>query len=338
MTGLARTLAFLKGEPVDRPPFHPIVMRWAAKQARVPYRDFCTRPSRKCDAALFCAEEFGLDWVTVMSDPYAEAAAFGLQIEYPADDLPIDTAGHLPSAAAAARLKPYRTKDHARTQARLDEIREFRRRAADRLFVVGWVEGPVAEYADLRGVSAAAVDLLDEPEAAEQGMDVIVEAALEFITEQVAAGAHCIGIGDAFCSQIGPRLYERFAFAREKRMVEHIHRLGALAKLHICGNTHTLLPRMLATGADIIDVDHLVPSMAQFSPLLAPGQVFSGKADPVSVIQDGTPEAIAAAARESYQQARGRCIVSAGCEITPGTAPANIRVFRAAAENLRTVG
>jgi uroporphyrinogen-III decarboxylase len=114
-------------------------------------------------------------------------------------------------------------------------------------------------------------------------------------------------------------------------MVDHIHRLGAKAKLHICGNTHALLPDMIRTGADIVDVDHLVPSMAPFARLLGPHQVFSGKCDPVTVVQDGSPDDIRASVRASQEQAAGRCIVSAGCEITPGTSRANFSAFRAAA-------
>ncbi len=332
MTGLQRTLDFLAGQPVDRPPCHPIIMRWAARYAGVKYRDFCLVPSRKCDAMIRCAEDFDLDWVTVMSDPYCEASAFGLEIEYPEDELPLDRGGHLPDAAAAARLRPYDALEHHRTRLRLEELSELRRWVGSRYFIVGWVEGPVAEYADLRGVTAAAMDLLDEPDAVTRALEIIVEAALAFITLQVEAGAHAIGIGDAFCSQIGPERYRQFAFEGERRMVAHIHQLGAIAKLHICGNTHALLPDMIRTGADIIDVDHLVPSMAPFAPLLGPGQVLCGKCDPVSVVQDGDPATIAASVRESLDQAGGRCIVSAGCEITPGTPEAHFRALRAAAE------
>ena len=62
---------------------------------------------------------------------------------------------------------------------------------------------------------------------------------------------------------------------------------------------------MIATGADIIDVDHLVPSMARFASLLASHQVFSGQADPVSVIQNGTPEVIVATVRQGFRDAAG---------------------------------
>jgi MtaA/CmuA family methyltransferase len=332
LSGLRRTVDFLGGKPVDRAPCHPIIMRWAAQYAGVSYRAFCTDHRAKCEAMIRCADDFDLDWVTVMSDPYCEASGFGLQIEYPENDLPVDVGGHLADLAAAARLKPYRPQDEPRCVNRINEIAEFKRRVGGKSFIVGWVEGPVAEYADLRGVTAAAMDFLDDPEAVGKAMDAIVDSALEFITLQVRAGAHCIGIGDAFCSQIGPQLYRQLAFEREKRMVAHIHSLGALAKLHVCGNTHSILQGMIATGADIIDVDHLVPSMVPFAPLLEPHQVFSGKTDPVSVIQDGTSAVISADVMECRAQAGGRLIVSAGCEITPGTSQFNMRALRAAAE------
>ncbi|MCK5851343.1 MAG: hypothetical protein KAH23_10545, partial [Kiritimatiellae bacterium] len=93
-------------------------------------------------------------------------------------------------------------------------------------------------------------------------------------------------------------------------------------------------PDMIKTGADIIDIDHLVPSMADTVELLRPGQVFCGKSDPVADIQDGTSEQITAITRECHLQAQGRCIVSAGCEITPGTSETNMHHFRAATDTL----
>jgi MtaA/CmuA family methyltransferase len=336
MNGLERTLAFVAGHPVDRPPVHPILMRWAARYAGVNYRDFCLDPAAKTSAAIRCAEDFDLDWVTVMSDPWAEASAFGIEVEYPQDSLPVDVGGRLPDAAAAAALKPYRPLDHPRCAGRIEEIRIFREKVGNSRFIVGWVEGPVAEYADLRGVSEAAMDFLDDPDACRQAMDVIVASALDFITLQVEAGAHCIGIGDAFCSQIGPTLYRELAFPGEKRMVDHIHSLGALAKLHICGNTAPILRDMIATGADIIDVDHLVPDMSIFAGHLAPTQVFSGKTDPVSIIQNGTPDQIAASVRSCHAEGRGRVIVSAGCEITPDTSMENMRASGGAARLLNS--
>jgi uroporphyrinogen-III decarboxylase len=89
---------------------------------------------------------------------------------------------------------------------------------------------------------------------------------------------------------------------------------------------------MIKTGADIVDVDHLVTSIAEYVPLLGPNQVLSGKSDPVSVIQDGTPNQILKSVQDCQKQADGRCIVSAGCEITPDTSLENFRTLRAGAD------
>jgi MtaA/CmuA family methyltransferase len=333
MNGLQRILDFLDGKPVDHRPFHPIIMRWAARHAGVKYRDFCLDYRAKAAAMIQCADDFGIDWVTVMSDPWVEAEAFGVTVEYPEDNLPVDTGGRLPDLEAASALCPYHPLDHARCVNRINEIKEFKRLVGDKYFIVGWVEGPIAAYADIRGINEASMDFFDDPDACGKAMDVIVESALAFITLQVEAGAHCIGIGDAFCSQIGPGLYRSLAFEREKRLVEHIHSLGAKAKLHICGNTAPIMKDMIATGADILDVDHLVPDMGQFAGLLAPNQFFSGKTDPVSIIQNGSPEQILESVEKCREEAGGRVIVSAGCEIPPDTSLENMRAFQSAANN-----
>lgn len=325
--GLERSLAFLNGEALERPPFHPIVMRWAARYAGAKYRDFCLVPEVKAAAMVKAAEDFSMDWATVMSDPWAEAEAFGMTIDYPEDDLPIDRGGHLPTLEHGLELRPYDPLEHLRTRNRLAEIRELRRLSGDGLLVVGWIEGPVSAFINLRTAGEAAMDMVDEPEMVARVMEVIVEGALRFITLQVEAGAHVIGIGDAFCSQIGPRLYRELAWEKEKRLVDHIHSLGAKAKLHICGNTSTLLADMIRTGADIVDVDHLVGNMAEHAGALGPGQFFSGQVDPVAVVQRGNPAEIRAAVQSCRQQAPGKVITSAGCEIPPDVSGENMRAL-----------
>jgi uroporphyrinogen decarboxylase len=207
---------------------------------------------------------------------------------------------------------------------RCEQIAAFKALAVDRYLVCGWTEGLVAEYCDLRGMNDAFLDFYDCPDVVKKATSVILESAKRFITEQIKAGAHCIGVGDAACSQIGNDLYQEFAFQGEKELVEHIHSLGALAKLHICGDTSALMPGMIATGADIVDVDHQVKDIARFVPLLSSAQIFCGNLDPVSVIQNGNPDSIRAAGLELIKNCQGRIIISGGCEITPDTPHENI--------------
>jgi len=318
---------FIRGEPVGRPPRHPILMRFAAQYAGVSYGDFCLNPECKADAMSRCADDFELDWVTVMSDPFAEAEAYGLHVEYPENDLPKDN-GHVLTEDSDPDLLPVlQVEEHRRLRNLVRTVELLQERYGDGMFKVGWVEGPFAEYADLRGLTGACMDLYDDAEKVRAFAERITENALRIAEAQVKAGADCIGIGDAVCSQIGAEMYRDLFQPLEKRMVDRIHQLGAMVKLHICGNTSHILPDMIVTGSDIVDVDHLVGSMRPFAPLLSRQQVFSGNVDPVSVVQDGSPDEIRAAVFQCLEETDGRCILSAGCEITPGTPIENMKAL-----------
>lgn len=327
MNSLQLTLDFIANKEVEKPPFHPIIMRFAAKYAGVKYRDFCLDYKSKCNAMIKCADDFSLDWVTVMSDPYAEAEAFGLKVDYHEDSLPLQKGFLLNSVNDVDKLTVPKIDNCDRMLSRISEVDYYSKNVGNKYFIVGWVEGPLAEYVDLRGLQDACLDLYDCSEKINLAFDIFVENAINFITRQVKAGAHCVGIGDAACSQIGPELYKTFCFKREKILVDHIHSLGALAKLHICGNTSEILPDMIKTGADIIDIDHLVPEIGKYIPLLNSKQVVSGNTDPVAIIQDSEPEVIAANVLDCFKKSKGRGIVSAGCEITPGTTIPNFSAY-----------
>ena len=337
MTGTERTFGFIRGEEVDRPPLHPIIMRFAAAYANVHYRDFCLHHEVKCEAMIRCARDFDLDWVTVMSDPNAEAEAFGLEIDYPLDNLPKMAKGQEHVDFDTLKALPLPDIDNCRRMLeRVNEVAYYRKHVGGRYFIVGWVEGPMAVLTMLRGLTDACYDLYDHEDELASVFALFVENAKRFITRQVEAGADCIGVGDAAASQIGPEFYRRFILPGEQEIASHIKSLGTLAKLHICGNTHEILPDMIGAGYDIVDVDHLAGSMAPFAPLLKSGQVLSGSSDPVRVVLEGNFEEIDRSVLECYRQGKGRVITSAGCEIPGETSLGNFSRYCEAARALST--
>jgi len=334
MTSLQRTLDFINGLSVDRPPFHPILMRLAVKYAGIKYKDFCLDYHKKVEANLLCANDFGYDWVNVMSDPYAEASAYGTALTYPENNLPQVTNWLINKIEDIDKIRLLKVEDNFRMKARVDEVREFSKLVGNTQFICGWVEGPLAEYCDLRDVSPACMDMYENPEELKKALSIITENAMIFAEAQVKAGAHCIGMGDAVCSLISPDLYQEFVFPLEKEIVDHIHSLGAMVKLHICGNTSGIMPDMVKTGADIVDIDHLAGPMADYIDLFPARQVPSGNSNPVSVIRDGDSKAIEDNVKLCWTETRGRGIVSAGCEVPPDTSVENMLSYMKAAHGL----
>lgn len=337
MNSLQRTQDFIEGKSTDRPPFHPILMRFAAKYAGVKYRDFCLDPQTKISTNIRCAEDFSYDWVNVMSDAFAEAASYGTILEYPEDNLPQVRKWFIEDIKDIDRIKQLKVNEHPRLKSRIDEITGYRKVTSGKQFICGWVEGPLAEYCDIRDVSRACMDLYENPVQVRKALEIITQNTIVFAEEQIKAGAHCIGMGDAVCSLISPDLYEEFVLPLEKAIVEHVHRMGGKVKLHICGNTSAILHLMVKTGADIIDIDHLAGSMANYVNLFSEKQVPSGNSDPVTVICDGNSKSIKESVIQCWEDTRQRGIVSAGCEIPPDTSFENMRAYMDAALGLLAV-
>lgn len=321
----------LRGEPVDRPPNFDILMALASHHIEQPLSHFYLDHRVLVDANLAVLQDFDLDIVQAISDPYREAVDFGLEVEFPADGLPINRRPLLIEPEQLSTLKAPDPASGKRMLDRLEAIRLFRQKVGGQVPIMGWVEGALAEAADLRSVNFTMTDLIIRPDWLEELLEVCVQVEIAFARLQVQAGADIIGLGDALASQISPVMYRRFALPYEQRIFAAVHEMGALGRLHICGNTSRIVPDMLASGADIIDLDWMVDlksACQQFG-----GQVsFLGNVDPVSVMLQGSPEKVYAATLTCMQAGGMRSISGAGCEIPDGTPAEN---FQAQSRALR---
>jgi MtaA/CmuA family methyltransferase len=180
--------------------------------------------------------------------------------------------------------------------------------------------------ADLRGLNTIMTDFIDDPPFVRDLFEFVTEMEIRFGGEQHRAGAVLIGIGDAAASLVGPRLYREFVLPYEKRLVAGLNAAGALTRLHICGKTRRIVADMAQTGADIIDLDYLTP-LDDARQQVGPQQVLLGNADPVRVLQQGTPETVTAVVAACHRAAGERYIVGAGCEIPRGTPHENVRAL-----------
>jgi MtaA/CmuA family methyltransferase len=233
--------------------------------------------------------------------------------------------------AHLAQLKPPDPATGRRMSDRLAAVRYLHDQVGGEVPVMGWVEGAFAEAADLRGESTFLVDLIERPAWVRDLLEITVETAIAFARAQVEAGADIIGLGDALASQVSPKMYRTFALPYEQRIFQAVRELGALPRLHICGNTTRLLPDMAKSGADIIDLDWMV-DLAQAAQIFGDGPAMCGNFDPVRVMLQGTPDQVREAVDQCLRQGGSRLISGAGCEIPDGTPHANLQ---AQAQRLR---
>ncbi len=324
MNPLERTRRRLAGEPVDRPPNFDIMMQFAAHYIGAPlsryYQDFRVL----CEANMAVQQAFSLDIVQAISDPYREAADLGLEVVFPEDDLPLAVRPLLADPADLAQLYVVEPSHGRRMSDRIEAIRWFRHRVGGEVPIMGWVEGAMAEAADLRGVSNLLLDLYDRPAWVEDLLAKTGELAVAFARAQVEAGADIIGLGESVASQVSPRVYERMILPWEQRVFAAVRELGAIPRLHICGNTNGILRQMATSGAEIVDLDWMVDLERAATLYAEDGPALSGNFDPVAVLLQGTPDEVYAAATYCLEVMGPRGISNAGCEVPPGTPQANL--------------
>ncbi len=320
----------IEGREVDRLPFMPITMMFAADFAGARYRDYATNYRVLAEAQARTAEAFGFDHVSAISDPAREAADCGAVVEYFDDQPPALNEKHalVAEKCVLARLKPPDPLGGGRMHDRVLAVAALKQRTGDERLVEGWVEGPCAEAADLRGINSLMLDLFDDPGFVRDLFEFVVDLALGFARAQVEAGADIIGVGDAAASLAGPRLYRELVWPYEKKLIDGLHALGARVRLHICGKTRLLFEGMGELGCEIVDLDSMAP-LGEARARMRPGQVLCGNIDPVAVLLNGTPAAVSEAVAECHRQAGARYIVAAGCEVCRGTPHANLRAMHA---------
>ncbi len=323
MNSMERLRATLAGEATDRPLNFDIMMTFAAHHAGHRMRDYYLDHRALTDANYRVVEDFGLDIVQAISDPYREAADLGSDVEFPDDDQPLLADPLLVERSSIDHLRLVDPGMGRRMSDRLAALHDFRAKVGGEIPIMGWVEGAMAEAADLRGVSPIMIDVSEDPAWVHALLEFCTLQEIAFAEAQVDAGADIIGIGDAVTSLISPAMYREFALPYQRRIIDAVHSRGALARLHICGRTTHLLAEMAQTGADIIDVDSMVPFDVAAA-TVAPAAI-CGNINPVTILMQGTEDDVIAGTLECRLKGGERFIAMAGCEVPDATPPANLR-------------
>ncbi|HXK60673.1 MAG TPA: uroporphyrinogen decarboxylase family protein [Acidobacteriota bacterium] len=331
MTGRERILAMFEGKPTDRVPFMPITMMFAADQAGVKYGEYARDYRVLVQAQIYTSRKFDFDYVSCISDPAREAADCGAHIRYFDDQPPaiVETQALLLDKSVLLGLKVPDISGPGRMHDRVKAAELFRKEIGHEKLIEGWVEGPCAQAADLRGINNLMLDFFDDPGFVRDLFTFVVEMELAFGRAQIDAGCDLIGIGDAAASLVGPDLYREFVWPFEKQLVQGLQNSGAKVRLHICGNTHALVREMGQLGCEMVDLDYPV-SIAAARAAMGAEQVLAGNLDPVRIVRNGTPMLIQEELRRCRQEAGPRYIAAAGCEIPRGTPDENVHAMREA--------
>ena len=333
MESLERIRGLIAGDPIDHLPAQPMIMQFAAGHTDVDYNHYVTHGRVLAEAQLSMAEAYGIDCLMQCSDPARELIDIA-----GGDDGSVEWAATGPAIVEEralvrekATLSTLRVPDPlapGRMLDRVESIALMRQLAGPDVSVVGWVEGPLALGAEMRGLSAVMMDTYEDPAFLDELFDFTSQVARAYWRPQVEAGADTIGMSDAAASMMSPAHYERFIYPAQRRVVEDIKsaRPDVIVRLHMCGRTDDLLPIMKRLPADIFELDFPV-DLVHAREVLGPDAVILGNVNTVEAMLSGTPEDVYEAAAQCHRICGPNHVVGTGCEVPPETPPQNLHAL-----------
>ncbi|MGM0686303.1 MAG: uroporphyrinogen decarboxylase family protein, partial [Promethearchaeati archaeon] len=154
-----------------------------------------------------------------------------------------------------------------------------------------------------------------------------------YITDLIDAGAHNIVILEPTASNnvISPQYFEEYCSPYVRDMIESIQSAGAIATLHICGDTNRIIGNMCDTGANALSIDSAV-NLVQAKRVARNKSTLIGNVDTTLLLR-GTHQEVLNAANECLEAASkgGGFILSSGCDFPIETPPANLEALVQAA-------
>lgn len=331
MNSLERVRATIAGKPVDHLTCQPMLMQFAASYSDMKFIDY-TRDGRKmAEAQLRVMRDFDIDVLLTCSDPAREVIdiAGDGSIEWFENQGPA-IQEEKAALADKARLKEFRMPDlhpSGRMFDRIKAIEIMRREAGPDASICGWVEGPLALAAELRGINRMMTDFTDDPQFCRDLLHYCADVAMLYADAQIAYGADTIGMSDAAAGLLGPVLYKNFIVAEQMRVFKYIKEKHpvVITRQHMCGRITKLAEDFATLPVDIYEIDF--PSdLAKIKAVLG-DRVLSGNISTISDMFEGTAERVYDAVARCHAICGKRYIVNCGCEVPPRSPVENVRAL-----------
>ena len=327
----SRLMRALAGEAVTPPPWW--LMRQAGRylpeyralRARAgTFVDFCLTPTLAAEATLQPVRRFGMDAAILFSDILLVAQALGQRLDYTEDGpvlLPIGT----PSEVAQLRLGGI-----SRLAPVYQTVRLARAALPAETALIGFAGAPwtVATYMVEGGASRDYRRVKEwayrDPAGFGALIDLLVEATVCYLSEQIAAGADVVQLFDSWAGVLPEDAFARWVVGPTRDLVQRLkQRFPTVPIIGFPRGAGLLYERYaVESGVDALGLDTVMP-LAFAGTRLQPRMPVQGNLDPVALLVGGAVLEQAVAAIRAVLEG-GAFVFNLGHGVLPQTPPEHV--------------
>jgi MtaA/CmuA family methyltransferase len=337
MTSIERVQATIELRQPDRVPVDLHNFQPAVYATGLPMREVLQDGGLLAEAMLKAWHEFGHDMILLENGTACNAQACGVEVIYREDVAPATGKPLLASLEEVTNLEvpdPYTTFPMCEI---LRATRILSKEVGDKVWICARADqGPMDLATQLRGMNELMMDIAlgDQGELIHALLDYARRVATRYAYALIECGGHSTSIGEPAAGPdvISPKHYREYPWLHEKRMAEELKARGIILHNHICGNTGPITDDFIATGAQVLEVDHKtdpckIKEAARHRACLL-GNIDTG------LLAFGTPTQVEDACRELIQiwKQDSGFILGPGCAMGPETPAENIHTLVEAAK------
>jgi len=313
--------------PVDLHNFQP-----AAKAMGMPLSEVFRDGELLAEAMLKAWKEFKHDMILLENGTACNAQACGVEVVYRADAAP---AAHVPVLERLEDVEKLEVPDPYTTFPMCEILKATRilsKEIGDQAWIVARADqGPMDLAAQLIGIDKLmlAIALGEQPDLIHQLLDYSRRVATRYAYALIEVGGRSTSIGEPIAGPdlISPRHYLEYPFVHEKRMVDELKQAGIILANHICGNTIPIIDDFIATGAQILEIDHKT-DMQKAKDAARHKTTLLGPIN-TSLLLEGTPQEVEDACRTAIEimAPDSGFILGPGCALDPNVPADNIHAL-----------
>ena len=313
-------MAAVSLKKADRVPVVPQITYATASLTGIHFSDALRSPEKMADAIIAGYREAGYDGVYVgwESSFNLLAEAMGCELKISPDIVASVKKPAITTEKDVEKVPIPDPERDGRLPVHLKALDLVKEELPPEVPIFRYIPGALTLSNQLRGTENFLRDLLRNPDLIEKVLELSEEASLRFGEATAEHGADVLVLADPMASStvISPEMFEKYAYPSLKRTIEAFKKLGVIASLHICGNTLPILERMVDTGAQILELDHLVDLEAA-KRRVGRRVCIMGNVNPTGVLLSGSPQSVEEESRRCIEKAAedGGFILSSGCEV-----------------------
>ncbi|MEI6279791.1 MAG: uroporphyrinogen decarboxylase family protein [Verrucomicrobiae bacterium] len=337
MNSIERIQATIRFQNPDRVPVDLHNFQPAARATGLPLAEVFRDGALLAEAMLAAWREFGHDMILLENGTACNAQACGAPVTY------MDNSAPVSHTALIAELKdvltigvpdPYKAFP-------MCEILKATRILAKETAGQAWIcaradQGPMDLAAQLRGLDDFMMDIAteEEPDLIDALLDYCRRVATRYAFALIESGGHSTSIGEPVAGpdMLSPAHYRKYPWKHEKKMADELKAGGVILHNHICGNTLAIADDFIATGAQVLEIDHKTD--ARTMKAKARGKTTLLGNINTGLLHSGTPAEVEEACREAIEimAPDAGFILGPGCALGTDTPADNIHALVEAAK------